>query len=50
MAFGICEILWLKLLLQDLGVKHSQRRSCFVIIMLLAVLLIIWCNMIELNM
>ena len=30
MALGICELLWLKFLLQDLGVKHSQamKLSC----------------------
>lgn len=29
MTLGICEILWLKLLLQDLGVKHSQPMKLF---------------------
>ena len=29
MALGICEILWLKQLLQDLGVKHSQPMKLF---------------------
>ena len=29
MALGICEILWLKLLLQDLGFTHSQPMKLF---------------------
>ena len=29
MALGICEILWLKLLLRDLGIKHDQPMKLF---------------------
>ena len=29
MALGICEILWLKFLLQDVGVNHSQPMKLF---------------------
>jgi hypothetical protein len=29
MALGICEILWLKFLLQDMGVNHSQPMKLF---------------------
>ncbi|CAN6708602.1 unnamed protein product [Malus baccata var. baccata] len=29
MALGICEILWLKLLLRDLGIKHDHHMNLF---------------------
>ena len=48
-ALGVCEALWLRLLLKDLGYLPSQF-DCIVIIKQHVILLIIRFNMIEQNM
>ena len=46
MALGLCEVLWLRLLLQDLGYLSSNQSDCFVTIKPHVILLIIQYNMI----
>ena len=50
MALGLCEALWLKLLLQDLGYISRHQSDCFVTIKPHVILLIIQYNMIVQSM